>query len=91
MAAGPAATLALADELARLFDDLSTAGVPVSRLDGPTPRELIPAEISHQRIARMGFDAYLAAAGLRRARRVRRDALVDAEASPHGTGLRPAS
>ncbi|WP_234053584.1 MULTISPECIES: double-strand break repair protein AddB [unclassified Xanthobacter] len=82
VAAGPAATLALADELARLFDDLSTAGVPISRLDGLTPRELDPYfEISLEfvRIARMGFDAYLAAAGLVEPA-VRRDALVDAEA-----------
>ncbi|MFG1477058.1 double-strand break repair protein AddB [Xanthobacter sp. V4C-4] len=82
VAAGPAATLALADELAALFDDLSTAGVPVSRLDGLTPRELDPyfeISLDFVRIARAGFDAYLAAAGLVEPA-VRRDALVDAEA-----------
>jgi len=82
VAAGPAATLALADELARLFDDLSTAGVPLSRLDGLTPRELDPyfeISLDFVRIARAGFDAYLAAAGCVEPA-TRRDALVDAEA-----------
>ncbi|MFG1391822.1 double-strand break repair protein AddB [Xanthobacter agilis] len=82
VAAGPAATLALADELARLFDDLSTAGVPLSRFDGLTPRELDPyfeISLDFVRIARAGFDAYLAASE-RVEPAVRRDGLVDAEA-----------
>ncbi|MFG1401139.1 double-strand break repair protein AddB [Xanthobacter sediminis] len=82
VAAGPAATLALADELARLFDDLSTAGVPLARLDGLTPRELDPyfeISLDFVRIARAGFDGYLAEEGLVEPA-VRRDALVDAEA-----------
>ncbi|WP_454918376.1 double-strand break repair protein AddB [Xanthobacter sediminis] len=82
VAAGPSATLALADELARLFDDLSTAGVPLSRLDGLTPRELDPyfeISLDFVRIARAGFDAYLAETALVEPA-VRRDALVDAEA-----------
>ncbi|WP_238123719.1 MULTISPECIES: double-strand break repair protein AddB [unclassified Xanthobacter] len=82
VAAGPAATLALADELARLFDDLSTAGVPLSRLDGLTPRELDPyfeISLDFVRIARTGFEAYLGAVE-KVEPAVRRDALVDAEA-----------
>ncbi len=37
---GPAATLALADDLARLMDDMATRGVSWSALDGLVPDEL---------------------------------------------------
>jgi len=82
VAAGPSAALALADALSRLFDDLTTAGIPITRLDGLVPEEHDPyfkASLDFVRIARLGFSAYLDAAG-KVEPAVRRDVLVEAEA-----------
>ncbi len=82
VAAGPAATFALADALARLFDDLTTAAVPPARLDALGPEEhddYFRLSLDFVRIARAGFADYLAAAGCVEPA-VRRDALVLAEA-----------
>ncbi|MGE4372561.1 MAG: double-strand break repair protein AddB [Xanthobacter sp.] len=81
VAAGPAATLALADELSHLFDDLTTAGVPVSRLESLVPQDLDPyfqISLEFLRIARAAFSAFLDEQGLVEPA-VRRDALMDAE------------
>ncbi len=81
VAAGPAATLALADELAHLFDDLTTAGVPLSRLDTLVPQDLDPyfqISLEFLRIARAAFNGFLDEKGLVEPA-VRRDRLMDAE------------
>ncbi|MEP9348949.1 double-strand break repair protein AddB [Xanthobacter sp. KR7-225] len=82
VAAGPAATFALADALAHLFDDLTTAGVGLDRLATLVPREHDPyfeLSLDFLRIARAGLSAHLAETG-RVEPAVRRDALVAAEA-----------
>lgn len=82
VAAGTAATFALADALGALFDDLTTAGLGVERLDGLVPDELdryFKVGLDFVRIARRAFTAYLDESGLVEPA-VRRDALVDAEA-----------
>lgn len=92
VAAGTAATFALADALAALFDDLTTAGLSVDRLDGLVPDELdryFRVGLDFVRIARRAFSAYLADAGLVEPA-ARRDALVDAEAR-RLSGLGPAA
>ncbi|MFS8035685.1 double-strand break repair protein AddB [Xanthobacter sp. AM11] len=94
VAAGTAATFALADALGSLFDDLTTAGLSVDRLDGLVPDELdryFRIGLDFVRIARRAFSAYLAQAGLVEPA-ARRDALVDAEArrlSALGPGAGP--
>ncbi|MFG1300548.1 double-strand break repair protein AddB [Xanthobacter sp. V3C-3] len=82
VAAGTGATFALADALGALFDDLTTAGLPVERMDGLVPDELdryFRVGLDFVRIARRAFTDYLDAAGLVEPA-ARRDALVDAEA-----------
>ncbi|MFG1343754.1 double-strand break repair protein AddB [Xanthobacter autotrophicus DSM 431] len=82
VAAGTAATFALADALGALFDDLTTAGLTVEALDGLVPDELdryFKVGLDFVRIARRAFSAYLDEAGLVEPA-ARRDALVDAEA-----------
>lgn len=82
VAAGTASTFALADALGALFDDLTTAGLGVERMDGLVPDELdryFKVGLDFVRIARRAFSAYLAEEGLVEPA-ARRDALVDAEA-----------
>lgn len=82
VAAGTASTFALADALGSLFDDLTTAGLGVERMDGLVPDELdcyFKVGLDFVRIARRAFSAYLAEEGLVEPA-ARRDALVDAEA-----------
>ncbi|OYY58882.1 MAG: double-strand break repair protein AddB, partial [Rhizobiales bacterium 35-66-30] len=82
-AAGPAATVALADELGRLFDQMSTAGVAWSRLDGLAPEEhdrYFEISLDFLRIARRAWLAHLDALELVEPA-VRRDVLVGAEAA----------
>ncbi|MFG1376158.1 double-strand break repair protein AddB [Xanthobacter autotrophicus] len=82
VAAGTAATFALADALGALFDDLTTAGLTVDGLDGLVPDELdryFRVGLDFVRIARRAFTDYLDFAGLVEPA-ARRDALVDAEA-----------
>ncbi|MFG1358614.1 double-strand break repair protein AddB [Xanthobacter pseudotagetidis] len=82
VAAGPAATFALADALAHLFDDLTTAGIAPERLKALVPREHDPyfeLSLDFLRIARAGLSAHLAEKGMVEPAQ-RRDALVDAEA-----------
>ncbi|OZA01302.1 MAG: double-strand break repair protein AddB, partial [Rhizobiales bacterium 17-65-6] len=83
VAAGPAATVALADELGRLFDQMSTAGVAWSRLDGLAPEEhdrYFEISLDFLRIARRAWLAHLDALELVEPA-VRRDVLVGAEAA----------
>ncbi|MFG1396654.1 double-strand break repair protein AddB [Roseixanthobacter pseudopolyaromaticivorans] len=83
VAAGPAATVALADELGRLFDQMSTAGVAWERLDGLAPEEhdrYFEISLDFLRIARRAWLAHLDALQLVEPA-VRRDVLVGAEAS----------
>jgi ATP-dependent helicase/nuclease subunit B len=83
VAAGPAATFALADALAHLFDDLTTAGIAPERLKALVPREHDPyfeLSLDFLRIARAGLTAHLAEAGQVEPAQ-RRDALVEAEAA----------
>lgn len=82
VAAGPAATFALADALARLFDDFTVAGIELSRLAGLVPEEHDPyfeLSLDFVRLARSGFSAHLAERGLVEPA-ARREALVRAEA-----------
>lgn len=82
VAAGPSATFALADALGHLFDDLTTAGLDLSRLAACVPQEHDPyfeLSLDFLRIARAGLSAYLAEKGLVEPA-ARRDALVGAEA-----------
>lgn len=79
----PAAALALADDLARLIDDMTTREIPWSRLDG-----LVPGELDHYwqltlrflAIARDVWPAILAERGVIEAAD-RRDRLIAAEAA----------
>ncbi len=79
----PAAACALADDLARLIDDMTTRGVPWQRLD-----ELVPAEFDQYwqltlkflQIAREAWPAMLDERGLIEPAR-RRDLLIKAEAA----------
>lgn len=81
VAAGPAATIALADELGALFDQMSTAGVDWARLDGLVPEEhdaYFEISLDFLRIARRAWDAHLVEQGAVDPA-ARRDRLVDAE------------
>ncbi len=83
VAAGPAATFALADALAHLFDDFTTAGVDLAALKAIVPEEhdcYFEVSLEFVRLVRRHFSAYLAEAGLVEPA-VRRDALVAAEAA----------
>ncbi len=83
VAAGPASTVALADELASLFDQMAIAGIPWSRLDGMSLEEhdgYFEMSLEFLRIARGAWADHLSAHGLVEAAE-RRDALVGAEAA----------
>jgi ATP-dependent helicase/nuclease subunit B len=80
---GPASTLALAGDLARLIDDMVTRGVAWDALDGLVPDQLDPYwqhSLEFLRIARTAWPAYLAEAG-RIEPAARRDLLIAAEAA----------
>src|SRR6059058_387433 len=102
---GPASTLALASDLARLIDDMVTRGVDWSALDGLVP-DMLDRYWQHSleflRIARIAWPGHLAE--IKRIEpAARRDLLIDAEARrltahPHGpviaagsTGSMPAT
>src|SRR5213079_145083 len=80
---GPASTLALAGDLARLIDDMVTRGVDWNALDGLVP-DLLDKYWQHSleflRIARVAWPAYLAE--IKKIEpAARRDLLISAEAS----------
>jgi ATP-dependent helicase/nuclease subunit B len=79
---GPASTLALAADLARLIDDLVTRGVAWDALDGLVPDQLDrywQYSLQFLQIARQAWPAYLAEIG-RIEPAKRRDLLITAEA-----------
>jgi ATP-dependent helicase/nuclease subunit B len=79
----PAAALSLADDLARLMDDITTREVPWSRLDGLVPDELDPywqLTLRFLSIARETWPAILAERGVIE-EATRRDRLIAAEAA----------
>ncbi len=81
VAAGPAATIALADELGALFDQMSTTGVDWDKLDGLVPEEhdaYFEISLDFLRIARKAWDAHLEEGNAVDPAK-RRDSLVDAE------------
>src|SRR4051795_6049892 len=102
---GPASTLALAADLARLIDDMVTRGVGWEALDGLVPDQLDEYwqhSLQFLRIARIAWPGHLAE--IKRIEpAARRDLLIDAEArrltaQPHGpviaagsTGSMPAT
>jgi ATP-dependent helicase/nuclease subunit B len=80
---GPASTLALAGDLARLMDDMVTRGVAWDALDGLVPDQLDPYwqhSLEFLRIARTAWPAHLAEIG-RIEPAARRDRLIAAEAA----------
>jgi ATP-dependent helicase/nuclease subunit B len=80
---GPAATLALAGDLARLMDDMVTRGVPWDRLDTLVPDQLDEYwkhSLQFLQIAREGWPNYLAEIG-KIEPAARRDLLISAEAA----------
>lgn len=80
---GPASTLALADDLARLMDDMATRKVDWSALDGLVPDALDQywqLTLGFLKVARDWWPAELAERGQIEAA-VRRDLLIDAEAA----------
>jgi ATP-dependent helicase/nuclease subunit B len=83
---GPASTLALAGDLARLIDDMVTRGVAWSALDGLVPDQLDKYwqhSLDFLRIAREAWPAYLAE--IKKIEpAARRDMLIDAEAARLG-------
>jgi ATP-dependent helicase/nuclease subunit B len=85
----PASALALADDLARLIDDMAMRGVPWDRLDDLVPDHLDrywQLTLDFLKIARDAWPQLLAERGMIEAA-VRRDALIKAEAarlSRHG-------
>ncbi|MGU3492433.1 double-strand break repair protein AddB [Xanthobacteraceae bacterium A53D] len=81
VAAGPAATMALADELGSLFDQMVTAGIPWEKLDGLVPEEhdsFFEISLQFLRIARQAWAGHLEESGLVDPAE-RRDRLVEAE------------
>jgi ATP-dependent helicase/nuclease subunit B len=79
---GPASTLALAGDLARLMDDMVTRGVGWDALDGLVPDQLDEYwqhSLQFLRIARQAWPAHLAEIG-RIEPAARRDKLIEAEA-----------
>lgn len=79
---GPAATLALATDLARLMDDMATRGVDWAALDGLVPDALDDywkLSLDFLKIARDTWPAYLKATGHIEPA-IRRDLLIAAEA-----------
>ena len=82
VANNPAAALALADDLARLIDDMTTRAVPWERLDGLVPDNLDrywQLTLEFLKIARETWPAMLAERGPIEPA-ARRDALIKAEA-----------
>ena len=82
VAGNPAAALALADDLARLMDDMTTRNVSWDRLDGLVPEnfdEYWQLTLRFLQIAREAWPAVLAERGAIEPT-VRRDALIKAEA-----------
>ncbi|MEO6382536.1 MAG: double-strand break repair protein AddB [Nitrobacter sp.] len=80
---GPSSTLALADDLARLMDDMATRGVDWRALDGLVPDALDKywqLTLDFLKIARDYWPAHLEEAG-RIEPAVRRDRLIEAEAA----------
>ncbi|HEU4805403.1 MAG TPA: double-strand break repair protein AddB, partial [Nitrobacter sp.] len=80
---GPASTLALADDLARLMDDMATRGVDWRALDGLVPDALDKywqLTLDFLKIARDYWPAHLEEAG-RIEPAARRDRLIEAEAA----------
>ena len=80
---GPASTLALASDLARLMDDMVTRGVPWEKLDGLVPDQLDEYwkhSLQFLQIARGAWPDYLAEIG-RIEPAARRDLLIAAEAA----------
>ena len=88
---GPASTLALASDLARLMDDMVTRGVGWDALDGLVPDALDQywqLTLQFLQIARKAWPTYLAEIGKMEPAE-RRDRLIDAEArrlAAHPTG-----
>src|SRR5580692_9907409 len=79
---GPASTLALAGDLARLMDDMVTRGVGWEALDGLVPDQLDKywqLTLQFLKIAREAWPGYLAEIGMIEPA-ARRDLLIDAEA-----------
>ncbi|MBN9013723.1 MAG: double-strand break repair protein AddB, partial [Rhizobiales bacterium] len=79
---GPASTLALATDLARLMDDMTTRGVDWNSLDGLVPDTLDrywQLSLDFLKVAREMWPAYLTAAGCIEPA-TRRDLLIAAEA-----------
>jgi ATP-dependent helicase/nuclease subunit B len=79
---GPASTLALAGDLARLMDDMVTRGVGWDALDGLVPDaldEYWQYSLDFLKIARVAWPAHLAEIGKMEPAE-RRDRLIDAEA-----------
>jgi ATP-dependent helicase/nuclease subunit B len=82
VASTPAAALALADDLARLLDDMTTRGVPWENLDGLVPDHLDQywqLTLRLLQIAREAWPALLAERGMIEPA-ARRDRLIKAEA-----------
>jgi ATP-dependent helicase/nuclease subunit B len=82
IASNPAAALALADDLARLMDDLTTRQVPLDRLDSLVPREVDvywQKTLEFLQIAREAWPAILQEKG-KIEPMARRDLLIKAEA-----------
>src|SRR5262249_50242063 len=80
---GPAATLALAGDLARLMDDMVTRGVPWEKLDHLVPDQLDEYwkhSLQFLQIARVAWPNYLAEIG-KIEPAARRDLLITAEAA----------
>src|SRR6478735_2380546 len=80
---GPASTLALAGDLARLIDDMVTRGVDWNALDGLVPDQLDQYwqhSLDFLKIARLGWPAHLAEIG-KIEPAARRDLLIEAEAA----------
>ena len=80
---GPAATLSLAGDLARLMDDMVTRGVPWEKLDGLVPDQLDiywQHSLEFLKIAREAWPNYLAEIG-KIEPAARRDYLISAEAA----------
>ncbi|HXL49776.1 MAG TPA: double-strand break repair protein AddB, partial [Xanthobacteraceae bacterium] len=83
VANNPASALALADDLARLMDDMTTRGVPWERLDGLVPQTLDrywQLTLEFLQIARERWPKILAERGAMEPA-ARRDALIKAEAA----------
>ncbi|MFL6818141.1 MAG: double-strand break repair protein AddB [Bradyrhizobium sp.] len=84
---GPASTLALASDLARLMDDMVTRGVSWERLDGLVPDQLDQYwqhSLEFLRIARQAWPAHLKEIE-RMEPAARRDLLISAEAGRLGS------